>query len=104
MIIDATELSTGVYTLTFESFDKNSIAKSALKTETIEITIEESKLPEFTSDLVYETITVGKVSSWELPLIKEGSYPLQSIVVDSKYPQIITYNENDNTVSYSGSE
>ena len=52
LIIDAIELPPGVYSLTFESYDTNSNVKSALKTDTIEIIVEEKDLIlPFISDL-----------------------------------------------------
>ena len=54
MIIDATEVAAGVYPLEIESFDANSNVRSALKTDIIELTIEE---PLSIEELVEEPIT-----------------------------------------------
>ena len=79
--IDPQGVAPGVYTIYIESFDASSNVKSSLKTDMIVVTLE--VLPKFGSELGEEEITVGVTSSWELPSIVEGSYPLQQLSISS---------------------
>ena len=79
--IDSYGVAPGVYTIYIESFDANSNVKSTLKTDMIEVTLE--LLPQFASELSWEEITAGVASSWALPSIVEGSYPLQQVSISS---------------------
>ena len=67
LTIDATEVPPGVYTLYIESFDANSNIQSALKTDSIEVTVETLQL-QFASELTDEEITAGAVSYTHLTL------------------------------------
>lgn len=65
--IDSTGLTGGQYTLTLESFNTLSVAQSALKTDTIQITIRVP--PSFVEELESQVITVGVSATWPLPEI-----------------------------------
>ena len=71
-------MDSGVYTLTLESFNTLSIAQSALKTDTITITVT-SVPPSFQSDPETVSVTAGIDTNWSLPVVIEGSYSLQAI-------------------------
>ena len=79
--IDSIGVAPGVYTIYIESFDANSNVQSILKTDMIEVTVE--ILPQFESELSDEEITAGVASSWALPSIVEGSYPLEQLSIAS---------------------
>ena len=82
VIIYSSGEAPGVYTIHIESFDANSNVQSTLKTDIIEITVE-VLLPQFASELSDEEITAGVASSWALPSIVEGSYPLDQVSIAS---------------------
>ena len=83
--IDSSGVAPGVYTIYIASFDANSNVQSTLKTDMIEVIVggEVILLPQFVSELSDEEITVGVASSWALPSIVEGSYPLEQLSIAS---------------------
>ena len=80
MLIDTTGLATGNYTLVLQSFDENSGGvESTLKTDTIQIVVNEPILPFFTENIEAAVIYSGTKVSWTLPKIDPGYSPLTSI-------------------------
>lgn len=63
--IDSTGVDAGEYTLTLESFDLLSSVKSALKTDTVSISIQDP--PRFTQELQTVNVTAGTGLTWALP-------------------------------------
>ena len=37
-------------------------------------------------------------------MIKEGSYPLQDVIIESQYPDFVTYDSKNNLIHFSGSQ
>jgi len=67
VVIDTAGVLEGVYTLNFESYNTLEDVGSALKTDSIMITVPESRPSRFTSELKSLVITPGVASSWLLP-------------------------------------
>ena len=63
ILVDTTGVDSGAYTLILESFNTLSIAKSALKTDTIEITVISMPLT-FQSDPETVFVTAGIKGVW----------------------------------------
>ena len=79
VLIDTTGQEAGDYILTLESFNTLGEAKSALKTDTITITVVEAIIvaPSFVGDLEQSQLFISGVSTtWLLPEIDEGSSEL----------------------------
>ena len=101
VVIDAANQTFGEYTLTLESFNSLSIAQSALKTDTVVIRIIG---PGFADKLGVQVLTEGIATSWTLPEIVEGNFPLDRLVsqASSNIASSITFDESNRVVSYNG--
>ena len=101
VIIDTTGVSAGEYTLMLESFNTLSIAKSALKKDTITITV--TAPPSFTETLTSEVVTAGTATSWTLPEIDDGYYELSNVQVvpPVSLDSYITYDSATRQISFS---
>ena len=76
MLINTAGVDLGEYTMMLESYNKLSSVQSALKKETVTITVVEPRPPSFITELKSQVVTAGTASSWLLPEIDEGSFML----------------------------
>ena len=78
MLIDAQGVEPGVYSLTIESFDSASSVQSALKTDTIEVTVKQST--QIQTDIYPLILISGQTQTWELHEILNTSDFEEAIV------------------------
>ena len=96
VVIDTTGQAIGEYTLILESYNTLSVAKSALKTDTIAITIRDTEPPSFTSELVKTQVAfVGESAKWTVPEVVPGDLAFAEIIIepDQLLSPYITYDE-----------
>ena len=67
MQIDTTGIEPGEYDLILESYNTLSIAKSALKTDTMTIFVKESEPPTFAEEITLTPVEAGSGTTWSLP-------------------------------------
>ena len=103
MYINTDEQQAGEYTLTLESFNSLSTAQSALKTDTITITIS-SRAPSFAEEPGIIVLTKGSPESVTLPEVVEGSNPMAEIrfIAGQDIASRVTFDEASRVISYSG--
>ena len=100
VIIDTTGVAAGDYTLTLESFNTLSLAKSALKTDTMTISV--LVQPSFAETLSLEVVTAGTAATWKLPEIVDGDYLANvQVVPPSSLDSYITYDSATRQISFS---
>ena len=107
IVIEPTEdVDPGEYSVTLESFNTLESVQSALKVDTITVTVTSPRPPSFITELKSQVITAGVESSWYLPEIDEGSSALQEVVVepgDSIAPYI-TYEDSARKIVFAEDE
>ena len=103
--LNAKGVQPGEYNLILQSFDQNSSVKSTLKTDQITIIVTGYSPLSFTSDLELQNLTLGVPYEWELPGIKEGSFPLIEVIVepDAAIQQSISFSTSQNKFYFDGS-
>ena len=120
-MINEKGIQPGVYELVIESYDALSRAPNpnALKTDSIIIRIiaNDSEptepieptettviLPSFKDDLPLQVIEIGKFSSWTLPDIVEGTYPLARIdfSADHQLASYLIFEPTSLTITFEG--
>ena len=107
VVINATGVLPGEYTLVLESFDTNSeLPELTLKTDAISISVTSEILPTFTEELTTKVLTAGEPDSWQLPLIYDGTYPLDHVLLeaDTALQPYISFKSLTRTIVFSGDE
>ena len=109
MIINTEGVAAGNYTLVLESYNILSSVRSALKKDTIEITVVEPPPivpPSFMTELKGQVVTAGTESSWYLPEIDEGSLALLEVVVEpgESVAPYITYEDSARKIVFADDE
>ena len=104
VMIDTTEVAPGEYDLALESFNTLSIAQSALKTDEIKFVVSAPTPPSFSEELTVKVLTVGQASSWDLPEINQGYYPLDRIEFEANanIASSLTFDEQSLQVNFDG--
>ena len=104
LTINVADVKAGEYELILESYNALSIAQNALKTDKILIKVLEPVLPVFERDLEPLILKLGKDSTWTLPNIVDGTYPLAEIVFqsDKRIDSYIRINRTDREVTFNG--
>ena len=104
VVINTTGVDPGEYSLTLESFNTLSLAQSALKTDSMTITVVGT--PSFVQNPENKSIEAGSGALWVLPAIDEGSESLKEIKVqpdDALYPYI-TFDSDSRAIIFKEDE
>lgn len=106
IVIDSVDLAEGTYELTFESFNRLSIAQSSLKTDTITVIVKPAAWLEFSLNHRMVILTVGERKSWTLPEIDASSYDPASLTIhpDKSLEAYLTVDTETRTITFNGFE